>query len=102
VTAIGKLFALLVLLFLAAVLFSQEPYKPNEIQSLQLQVLQRDAIIAQKDLNAAQAAYQKALTALTDKGNEVKKANKWPDNVQFDPNTLNFSAPSKPKETEKK
>jgi len=68
-------------------------YKASESQTLKLENLQLKAQLAQKDLQAAQAQFQQALVNLTNEAAAVKKANGWPDDTQFDPNTVSFSAP---------
>jgi hypothetical protein len=88
-----------VLLAAAAVAQDKDPaYHPTELQRLQLEVLQKDAIIAQKDLQAAQQLYQAKLAALQQKADEVKHDNKWPPEVNFDPNSLAFSKAAQRKE----
>ena len=93
-----KKLAVVVLFLIASTLGAQgvkaPEYKPTEIQSLRLQVKQKDAQIAQRDLQSAQARFQEAFAALNNEAAEVKKENKWPDDVSFDPNTLNFTAPA--------
>jgi hypothetical protein len=94
-----KLIITLVIVFagLVLALFGQTPapvtYKPTEIQTLRLQLAQRDAQLAQKDLQEAQTRFQQALVNLTNEANKVKADNKWPADVQFSPNDLTFSAP---------
>jgi hypothetical protein len=71
-------------------------YQPTEVQSLRLQVAQRDAQLAQRDVVAANQRFQAAVAALSTAGERVKQENKWPDDVHFDLDTLNFSqAPAK-------
>lgn len=71
-------------------------YEPTELQRLKLQVLQRDAQLAQVQLQRAQQAFQGALAALDAEAGEVKKSNKWPAEVQFSPDTLTFDVPKLP------
>jgi hypothetical protein len=70
------------------------PYKPTEIQSLRLQVKQRDALLAQKDWQVAQEHYQAAVAILNAEGEAIRKENHWPDTVKFDANTIEFSEPA--------
>jgi hypothetical protein len=76
-------------------------YKPNELQMLKLQVRQKDAQIKKQSLVQAQAEFQAAYGALMDEENAIKKENKWPDTLLFDPDKLQFTAPPKPVETPK-
>jgi hypothetical protein len=69
---------------------SPKPLIPTEIQSLRLQVKQKDALLAKNLLEQAQASFQKALTALQEEGEKVKTENNWKD-VEFNPNDLSFS-----------
>lgn len=66
-------------------------YTPTEVQSLRLQVKQRDAQIAQRDMVAAQEKFQNFLAVLQSEGDKVRLENKWPDTVKFDLNTLGFT-----------
>lgn len=78
------------LVFAGAAALAEEKakeYKPTEIQSLRLQVKQRDALLAWN-------RYQAALNDLSAESERVKKANGWPDEVVFNGETLKFSAPS--------
>lgn len=77
-------------------------YRPTEIQALKLQVLQKDAQLAQVQLQRAQQAFQGALAALDAEAGAVKKANNWPADVQFSPDTLTFVAPQLPPATPEK
>jgi hypothetical protein len=78
--------------------------KPTEVQSLRLQVKQKDALLAKQRLEAlqtviqgAQADYQRALQDLTTTADSVKLENGWRADTQFDPNQLTFSpAPPTP------
>jgi hypothetical protein len=78
-------------------------YVPTEVQALRLQVLQKDAQLAQVQLQRlndavqqSQQAFQKALQALQAGADEVKKANGWPADTQFSQDQLTFSAPPPP------
>lgn len=68
-------------------------YKPTEIQSLRLQVKQRDAWLAQKDAISAQQRYQAAVGALIAEGEMVRKEQGWPESVKFDADTITFAVP---------
>jgi hypothetical protein len=72
----------------------KKDYKPTEIQSLKLKVAQQDALLAQKDVQAAQARLNAAMTALGAEANAVKKENGWPDDTNFNPDSLTFVAPA--------
>jgi len=104
-TLAGKLI-ILTLLALSVVAFGQDKpaspkpadppakvYAPTEVQSLRLQVRQKDALLAKAALEQAQRQFQQALTDLMTEGEKVKRENKWPDETQFDPNQLVYSAP---------
>jgi hypothetical protein len=85
------------LLVSAAMVVAQSPpkdYKPTELQSLRLQVKQKDALLAKQALESAQTNFQKALTDLQAEGDRVKSENGWKD-VQFNPNDLSFTEPKK-------
>lgn len=71
-------------------------YKPSELQLARLQVKQKDAQIAQVRLQDAQQRFQAALAELDKEAGAVKEANKWPSNVQFNPDTLSFEVPKLP------
>lgn len=68
-------------------------YAPNEVQLLKLQVRQKDAQMKRQQLNQAQQEFNAAYGALMDENNAIKKENKWPDTLLFDPDKLTFSAP---------
>jgi len=68
-------------------------YKPNELQTLKLQVKQKDAQLKRIEFNRAQQDFQASYAALMDEVATIKKENKWPDNLLFDPDKLQFSAP---------
>jgi hypothetical protein len=64
------------------------PYQETHEEHLQLEVYQKDAIIAGKDLTAAgcqalEQKYAESLQKLTVGGEDVKKAHHWPDSVRF-------------------
>jgi hypothetical protein len=73
--------------------------KPSEVQMLRLEVKQKTALLAQRDVNDAQTRFNQALTELQDEAAKVEKENSWT-GVQFDPQALTFKA--MPKEAEKK
>ena len=86
---------ILAILALMAVLIARgqtlpAPYIPNELQSLRLQLRQRDAQLAQKDLFIAQRNLDSALKALNDEAAKVKEENNWPDGLVFDQQKLSF------------
>ena len=68
-------------------------YEPTEIQRLRLEVKQRDAKLAQRDLADAQARFQAAVAALMAEGDAVREANGWPKDVALNPDTLTFAEP---------
>lgn len=70
-------------------------YKPTEIQTLRLQVKQKDARLAQVDLRDAQNRFNQALADLNAEGEKVKVENKWPSTVMFSMDTLTFAVPAK-------
>ena len=84
------LIALLVGL-IAAALGQQKEYKPTEVQSLKLQLRQRDAQLAQVALREAQSNFQQKVKDLMEEGVQVRKDNSWPDNVTMDPDRLTFA-----------
>lgn len=77
-------------------------YVPTELQLLKLQVAQKDAQLAQIQLQRAQQAFQGALAALDAEAGAVKKENRWPDAVQFSPDTLTFAIVDPPKKNNDK
>jgi len=69
------------------------PYKPNELQSLQLENAQLRAINANQAYQAAQAAipttkanFESSVNALVALCNKIKTDNKWPATVRCDIN----------------
>lgn len=91
-TAIVLLF---VLFFLWLIGKAQAPasYKPTEVQTLRLQVKQRDAWLAQRDAIESQRRYQQAIAELNALGEDIRKENGWPTTVLFNPDKVEFSAP---------
>jgi hypothetical protein len=77
-----------------------ESYTPTEVQSLKLQLRQRDAQIAQKDLQMYQQRFQQAINDLQAEAEQIKRDNKWAADVAFDMGTLTFA--KKPGVAEKK
>lgn len=74
-----------------------QEFNPTEVQSLRLQVAQKDAMIARYQLQEAQLKFQTAYGHLLQVCHQVQLDNKWPDNVTCDPDTLAFKQPEKPK-----
>jgi hypothetical protein len=66
---------------------------PTELETLKLQVKQKDAQLKRQAFNQAQAEFQAAYGALMDEANAVKKDHKWPVETLFDPDKLQFSQP---------
>jgi predicted FMN-binding regulatory protein PaiB len=106
-------------LFLIAILvlsiagFSQEKSSPTppakapdfaltEVQKLRLENLQLKAKLKQNEASQAQATFQQALSELVATANSVKEANKWPNDTEFNLDTLTFSAPPPPAKPEAK
>lgn len=58
-------------------------FVPSEVQSLKLQ-------LAQRELNLAQLAQQDALHQLVALGTQIRLENGWPATVQFNPYTLGY------------
>ena len=73
--------------------------KPSEVQMLRLEVKQKTALLAQRDVNDAQTRFNQALTELQDEAKKVEEENKWTD-AQFNPQDLTFKP--MPKAAEKK
>ena len=69
-------------------------YNPTEVQSLRLQVDQKDALLYKTNLEQAQRLFQDKLNKLTEDAKVVIRENKWPADTQFNPNDLSFSAPA--------
>lgn len=71
-------------------------YDPTEVEQLRLEVAQRDAQLAQTRAQMAcrdlpqQGQFQQALAALNAEATKVREAHKWPDSVQFNPDSLKF------------
>lgn len=73
-------------------------YSPTEVQTLRLQVRQKDAQLAQRDLQFAQQRFQQSIQDLNAEADKIKTENKWPAGLSFSPDTLTFSEPPKPAE----
>jgi len=87
------------LLLLSLTLFQDgkpKVYTPTELQTLRLQVAQKDALLAKNLLDQAQQNFQKSLKTLQDEGERVKAENGWKD-ATFDPNSLAFTPKEEPK-----
>ena len=69
------------------------PYIPSEVQKLKLENAQLRAGIAQRDLTAAQKAWNEAAAALNAEAAAIKKENGWPDDLAFDFQSLKFTLP---------
>lgn len=65
-------------------------YQPSETQLRTLQDKWKDARIAQLTLQQAQGAYDNALAALRNEGEKVRVEQKWPKEVVFDIDHLQF------------
>jgi hypothetical protein len=78
-------------------LFAQAPapskYAPSDDQLHRLQVSYLQAQLAQRDMQIAQQRMQSALGQMAADAEKIKAENKWPANVQFNPDTLSFSEP---------
>ena len=83
-----------VLVAIPAAMAQEKDYKPSEIQLLRLQVKQKDAFLAQRDVNDAQTRFNQALTELQDEAKKVETENSWAD-VTFNPQDLSFKATPK-------
>lgn len=71
-------------------------YETTETEQLKLQLKQKDAIIAQIDLNTAQRQMQDAMAAINAEAEVVKKAHGWDESVLFNTTSLTFVDPPKP------
>jgi len=89
-----SLLVILALVFTSGIL-AQAPskFQPTEIQSLRLQVKQRDAIIARQN-------YENAVNQIQAEAEKVRKENNWPDTVRFDFNSLTFFDTATPPKTQ--
>lgn len=66
-------------------------YQPTEVQSLRLQVAQKNAQLAQAALQQAQRNFQDAFAALNAEAEKVKAEEHWDAKVTFDPDKLTFA-----------
>ena len=78
---------------------TDKSYTPSEVQMLRLEVKQKTALLAQRDVNDAQTRFNQALTELQDEAKKVEEENSWKD-AQFNPQDLTFKP--MPKAAEKK
>jgi len=81
---------------------SATSYVPTEVQSLRIKLAYKDAQIAQYQLQQAQEAANKAMTALNDEVAKVRKENGWGDDVGFNFQTQQFVPPPVKVKEEKK
>lgn len=65
-------------------------YEPTETESLQLQLVQARAQLAQQQFNFAQQNLSKAADEFNQTATKIIKAHQWPDDIHVDPNTLAF------------
>lgn len=99
-----KIVLVLVTVALASVMAAaQSLLKPTADEQKDLQLAQKDAIIAQLTQKAAHDQADKAdkdfsdaVAKLTDLGDAVKKAHSWPANTKFDLQSLTFLSPVAP------
>lgn len=68
-------------------------YELSEVQKLRLQVKQKDVLLTQQASAIAQQNFQQTLAAYNAEVKTIEKENKWPETLQFDPNTLEFKEP---------
>lgn len=68
---------------------TQPDLKPTEVQQLRLEVKQKTAMLAQRDVTDAQTRFNQALGDLQDEAKKVETENGWKD-MQFDPQALTF------------
>jgi uncharacterized protein HemX len=74
----------------------EKKYEPTETETLQLQLAQAHAQLAQQQFNYAQMNLQKAAQEFNDAATKIIKAHKWPEDLRVDPNTLAFTEAPKP------
>jgi uncharacterized protein YlxW (UPF0749 family) len=65
-------------------------YDLSENQKLRLQVKQKDAQLAQIQLQIAQSAFQKTIDDFNSEAKAIEKENSWPETLQISPQTLEF------------
>jgi hypothetical protein len=63
-------------------------YEPTEVESLRLQLKQRDAQLAQVAVQQANAVFQKTVADFNAEVDAIKKAHGWPAEVQIDQTRL--------------
>lgn len=79
-----------------------QSYEATEVENLRLQVIQRDAQLAQIAAQQANAQFQKTVNEFNAEVETIKKAHNWPAGVQVDPvalsktNEIKFVAPPPP------
>jgi hypothetical protein len=78
---------------------ADKKYEPNEVQSLRLQVMHKDAELAQIAFQQAQQNFSAKLNLLNAEAEVIKKQNKWPTELLFNPDTMQFTPPPKPAPT---
>jgi uncharacterized protein YlxW (UPF0749 family) len=95
------------LLLMAAIVFGlfatksahtqqQKSYELTEVQKLRLQVRQKDAQLAQIQVSIAQSAFQKTIDDFNAETKAIEKENSWPETLQLNPQTLQFTEPPPP------
>lgn len=72
---------------------AKPPYIPSEVQKLKLENAQLRAGIAQRDLTAAQHAWNAAAGEFRAACDAIKKENSWPEDVTCDLQTLKVTEP---------
>ena len=79
------------LIFSGVIVFCQTAkYEPTETESLQLQLAQAHAQLAQQQFNYAQENLSKAANEFNQTATKIVKAHGWPEDLRVDPNTLTF------------
>jgi hypothetical protein len=84
--ALGVVGLLLAGLAIRAQLSKPKTYEPSEVQTLRLQLKQRDTQMAIQ-------VYQGKFNELVAEAQKVKKENGWPDDLKFNADTLQFEMP---------
>lgn len=89
--------SLLILTFMVAGLAIAHPddkkYELSEVQKLRLQVKQKDAQLAQIQLSIAQGNFEKTIDDFNAEVKSIEKENSWPETLQINAQTLDFTAP---------
>lgn len=83
--------SLLLTTLLAAQDVAKNDYKPSEVQTLKLQLAQKDAIIAKQAKDFADTNFNNAYSKLQAAGQQVIEDNKWPRDLLFNPDQLSFT-----------